>query len=169
MLQKYLKSSRQQLPHLLPGLPQSMSPSQQIVEFLATCLKYDLSPLAFLQRFYSGHSSVFEQRNWHRTVSTLAAAYKDKKGTESSLNNGVYADNQSNSSLSIDPLDEFENWSLICDELSSRMIRHGTEFLLRKDDVSVFVTISNIPNFAITEEVINPNCNKFVVSSETCV
>ena len=174
MLQKYLKSSRQQLPQLLPSLPESLSPSQQIVDYLATCLKYDISPLAFLQRFYSGQNAVFEERNWLQKTENLISLKPDKNQSkgDQSLNNGLTAEQgktRSGLGISYVDMDDFENWSLICDDLSSRMIRHGTEFLLRKNDISLFVTITNIPNFAITEEVINPQCNKFIISSETCV
>jgi len=174
-LQKYLKTTRQQLPQLLPTSVETVYPEQvkqhlndsqedqetttkqpqQIIQYLATCLKYDLSPLVFLRRFQSKSSRVYETQ-------------------EEDLFNEMYNQEKSEQSRKADkddknPLANYSNWSLICDELSNRMVRHGTEFLLRKDDISLYVTISKLPDFALSEEVINPNCNKFVLSSETCV
>lgn len=172
-LQKYLKTTRQQLPHLLPTVNSNSEPikdkhlnkddeattsvtkqPQQIIKYLATCLKYDLSPIVFLKRLQSETSRVFEtpEELFNELLYNQEKSEEDRKNER----NG-------------NPLANYSNWSLICDELSNRMVRHGTEFLLRKDDISLYVTISKLPDFALSEEVINPNCNKFVLSSETCV
>jgi vang-like len=44
-------------------------------------------------------------------------------------------------------------------------------FQLRQGDVSLLCRISNLPHFNITEEIIEPKSNKFVLrlSSETSV
>lgn len=177
-LQKYLKTTRQQLPRLMPSTPErtcepakerhlndsqedsSETPKQpqQIIQYLATCLKYDLSPLVFLRRLQSKTSRVYEAPE----EDLLNELYNVEKGETESARKSEQNSNKN-------PLVNYSNWSLICDELSNRMVRHGTEFLLRKDDVSLYVTISKLPDFALSEEVINPNCNKFVLSSETCV
>lgn len=178
-LQKYLKTTRQQLPQLLPSVQEKAGGSpdpikerhlndseedanetpkqpQQIIQYLATCLKYDLSPLVFLRRLQSKTSRVYEAPE----EDGLNELYNAEKGEH---------ERKSERNSNKNPLANYSNWSLICDELSNRMVRHGTEFLLRKNDVSLYVTISKLPDFALSEEVINPNCNKFVLSSETCV
>lgn len=178
-LQKYLKTTRQQLPQLLPTTQEkgygaepikerhlndsqedaneTPKQPQQIINYLATCLKYDLSPLVFLRRLQAKTSRVYEAPE----EDLLNELYNAEKGEPESARKAERALKN--------PLANYSNWSLICDELSNRMVRHGTEFLLRKDDVSLYVTISKLPDFALSEEVINPNCNKFVLSSETCV
>lgn len=63
------------------------------------------------------------------------------------------------------------NWALICDELLSRPIVDGCTFQLIQNDVSLTVSINKIPHFTISEEVIDPKSNKFVLklNSETSV
>lgn len=64
-----------------------------------------------------------------------------------------------------------QTWALICEELLSRPIRHGTQFQLRQNDVSLLCQIKKLPHFNITEEVVDPKSNKFVLrlNSETSV
>ncbi|XP_065080302.1 vang-like protein 1 [Ochlerotatus camptorhynchus] len=63
------------------------------------------------------------------------------------------------------------NWALICDELLSRPISDGCTFQLIQNDVSLTVSINKIPHFTISEEVVDPKSNKFVLklNSETSV
>ena len=179
-LQKYLKTTRQQLPQLLPSVQEkggryeqakerhlndsqedaneTPKQPQQIIQYLATCLKYDLSPFVFLRRLQAKTSRVYEAPE----EDLLNELYNAEKGEHESARKPDQNRNKN-------PLANYSNWSLICDELSNRMVRHGTEFLLRKDDVSLYVTISKLPDFALQEEIINPSSNKFVMSSETCV
>lgn len=64
-----------------------------------------------------------------------------------------------------------QSWSLICDELLSRPIFDNCVFQLVQNDVSLTVSIHKIPYFKITEKVVDPKCNKFVMrmNSETSV
>lgn len=64
-----------------------------------------------------------------------------------------------------------QTWALICEELLSRGITHGTYFQLRQNDVSLVCQIKRLPHFNITEEVVDPKSNKFVLrlNSETSV
>jgi vang-like len=68
-------------------------------------------------------------------------------------------------------LTEVQGWALICDTLLSRPIRAGTLFQLRQGEVSLLVTVHNLPHLHLTEEIIDPKSNKFVLrmSSETSV
>lgn len=64
-----------------------------------------------------------------------------------------------------------QSWSLICNELLTRALKDGTVFQLRQNDLSLLCTIHTLPHFSITEEVINPKSNRFVLklNSETSV
>lgn len=66
---------------------------------------------------------------------------------------------------------QIQSWSLICEELLSRPIRNNCSFQLIQNDVSLTITIHKIPFFSITEEVVDPKSNKFVLklNSETSV
>ncbi|XP_063225353.1 vang-like protein 2 [Bacillus rossius redtenbacheri] len=64
-----------------------------------------------------------------------------------------------------------QTWALICEELLSRPIGHGVTFQLRQNDVSLICHVRDLPHFNITEEVVDPKSNKFVLrlNSETSV
>jgi vang-like len=64
-----------------------------------------------------------------------------------------------------------QSWSLICDELLSRPIFDTCVFQLVQNDVSLTVSVYKMPHFTITEKVVDPKCNKFVLrlNSETSV
>jgi len=66
---------------------------------------------------------------------------------------------------------DVQSWALICDTLLSRSIGSGTVFQLRQGDVSLLCTVHSLPHLAISEEIIDPKSNKFVLrlSSETSV
>lgn len=64
-----------------------------------------------------------------------------------------------------------QSWALICEELLSRPIQNGITFQLRQNDISLLCYIRQLPHFSITEEVVDPKSNKFVLrlNSETSV
>ncbi|XP_044257832.1 vang-like protein 2 [Tribolium madens] len=66
---------------------------------------------------------------------------------------------------------DVQTWALICEELLTRPIGDNMSFQLRQNDVSLLCTIKKIPHFNITEEVVDPKSNKFVLrlNSETSV
>lgn len=66
---------------------------------------------------------------------------------------------------------ELQSWSLICEDLLSRPVRDGTTFQLRQNDVSLLCQIRRLPHFNISEEIVHPKSNKFVLrlNSETSV
>uniref|UniRef100_T1KVZ3 Uncharacterized protein n=2 Tax=Tetranychus urticae TaxID=32264 RepID=T1KVZ3_TETUR len=120
-LQKFLRVTRQQPRHTV----------ESIVDHLATCLTYDLSPKAFLETFFNP-----------RPVISCSTECKP-----------------------------IQTWGLVSDVLLTRTIESGTIFMLRQNDVSLLVTVTSIPHLNITEEIIDPKCNKFVfkMNSETSV
>ncbi|XP_056631374.1 vang-like protein 1 [Diorhabda carinulata] len=66
---------------------------------------------------------------------------------------------------------EVQTWALICEEILTRPIRDGVVFQLRQNDVSILCNIKKLPHFNVTEEVVDPKSNKFVLrlNSETSV
>ncbi|XP_055693360.1 vang-like protein 2 [Lutzomyia longipalpis] len=64
-----------------------------------------------------------------------------------------------------------QSWSLICDELLSRPLSDGCSFQLIQSDISLVVTVHRLPHFHVSEEVVDPKSNKFVLklNSETSV
>lgn len=66
---------------------------------------------------------------------------------------------------------ETQTWVLVCDQLLSRAVDGETVFQLRQGDVSLLVTVRRLPHFNLTEDVIDPKTNKFVLrlNSETSV
>ncbi|XP_055317566.1 vang-like protein 1 [Sitodiplosis mosellana] len=64
-----------------------------------------------------------------------------------------------------------QSWSLVCDELLSRPISNNSVFQLVQNDISLLVTVYKLPHFNLSEEVVDPKSNKFVLrlNSETSV
>ncbi|XP_054271217.1 vang-like protein 2-B [Macrosteles quadrilineatus] len=64
-----------------------------------------------------------------------------------------------------------QSWSLICDELLSRPLGPNTVFQLRQNDISLLCQVRELPHFHLSEEVVDPKSNKFVLrlNSETSV
>ena len=63
-------------------------------------------------------------------------------------------------------------WALICDTLLSRNLKAGTVFQLRQGtDTSLLCEVHPLPHFSISEEVIDPRTNRFLLrqNSETPV
>ncbi|XP_022668221.1 vang-like protein 2 [Varroa jacobsoni] len=121
-LQKFLRITRQQPRHTMQG----------ILEHLATCLHYDLSPKAFLEKYLKYEPVLQDERELATSI---------------------------------------QSWALVCDVLLSRPVKEGITFILRQGDVSLMASVHNLPHFNITEEVVDPKCNKFQLrlQSETSV
>lgn len=66
---------------------------------------------------------------------------------------------------------DIQSWSLISDELLSRPIYNNCVFQLVQNDISLTISVHNMPQFNITEKVVDPKCNMFVLklNSETSV
>lgn len=64
-----------------------------------------------------------------------------------------------------------QRWSLISDELLARPLADNVEFQLRQGDISLICTIKQLPKFSLTEEVVDPKSNRFILrlNSETSV
>lgn len=120
-LQKYLRVTRQQPRHTM----------ESILQHLSTCLSYDMSPRAFLEKYL--------------ITSPVLQNDREVGGSQS--------------------------WALICDTMLTRSIGDGTVFQLRQGDVSLLCSVHSLPHLAISEEIIDPKSNKFVLrmSSETSV
>lgn len=64
-----------------------------------------------------------------------------------------------------------QSWSLVCDEMLSRPLSNNCVFQLIQNDISLLISVSKLPHFHLTEEVVDPKSNKFVLklNSETSV
>lgn len=64
-----------------------------------------------------------------------------------------------------------QTWALVCDVLLSRPLKPGVTFLLRQGEVSLLVSVHALPHFNVTEEIVDPKSNRFVLrlNSETSV
>ena len=65
-----------------------------------------------------------------------------------------------------------ERWVLVCEHNVVRELEAGMEFQLRHGaDVSLMCHVRKLPHFSVTEEVVDPKSNKFVLrlNSETSV
>ncbi|XP_041980082.1 vang-like protein 1 isoform X2 [Aricia agestis] len=62
-------------------------------------------------------------------------------------------------------------WSLISDELLARPLADNIEFQLRQGDISLICSIKQLPKFSLSEEVVDPKSNRFILrlNSETSV
>ncbi|XP_074652773.1 vang-like protein 1 [Tubulanus polymorphus] len=120
-LQKYLRITRQQPRYTM----------ESIMQHLATCISYDMSPKAFLEKYITQGPVILSDREYRRT----------------------------------------QPWVLICDTLLSRAVEDGCIFQLRQGEVALLCTLRKIPHYSLTEEVIDPKTNKFVLrlNSETSV
>ncbi|CAK1541901.1 unnamed protein product [Leptosia nina] len=64
-----------------------------------------------------------------------------------------------------------QRWSLISDELLARPLADNIEFQLRQGDISLICSVRQLPKFNLSEEVVDPKSNRFVLrlNSETSV
>ncbi|XP_063534858.1 vang-like protein 1 [Cydia strobilella] len=64
-----------------------------------------------------------------------------------------------------------QRWALISDDLLARPLADNQEFQLRQGDISLICSIRQLPKFNISEEVVDPKSNRFVLrlNSETSV
>ncbi|XP_005100189.1 vang-like protein 2 [Aplysia californica] len=64
-----------------------------------------------------------------------------------------------------------ERWLLVCEQLLTRELDHRMVFQLKKGPVALLCTVAKIPHFSLTEEMLHPKANKFVLrlNSETSV
>jgi vang-like len=120
-LQKYLRITRQQPKYSMDN----------VLNHLAMCINYDISPKAFVERYISQGSIIMSEKDYKAIM----------------------------------------KWVLVCDQLLSREIEHNLTFQLRQNDVSLLCVVKRLPHFNLTEDVIDPKTNKFVLrlNSETSV
>ena len=66
---------------------------------------------------------------------------------------------------------DVHSWALVSERLLYRDIQPGTIFQLRQGDISLLCHVEKLPHFHVSEEIIDPNSNRFVLrlNSETSV
>ncbi|CAG2256124.1 vang-like protein 2-B [Mytilus edulis] len=120
-LQKFLRITRQQPKYSMDN----------VLNHLALCINYDMSPKAFVERYMPNGAIIMSEKDCRPVT----------------------------------------KWVLVCDQLLSREIEHNLTFQLRQNDVSLLCVVKRLPHFNLTEDVIDPKTNKFVLrlNSETSV
>ncbi|XP_076438548.1 vang-like protein 2 [Babylonia areolata] len=64
-----------------------------------------------------------------------------------------------------------DRWVLVCEHNVVREVGEGVQFRLRHGEVSLMCCVRRLPHFSVTEEVVDPKSNRFVLrlNSETSV
>lgn len=148
-LQKYLRITRQQPRHTM----------ESILQHLALCIRYGMSPKAFIEKFVVASPVLqvsFSNLNYTKldqnvnidAITLIFVAFQNDREHR-----------------------QVQSWSLICDSLLTRSIKSGCVFQLRQGDVSLLCQVQRLPHFNIAEEIIDAASNKFLLrnSSETPV
>lgn len=143
-LQKFLRVTRQQPRHTM----------ESILQHLANCLSYDMSPRAFLEK-YLVTKPVLQVE--------LLISTESRGGNPLDISN-AYIQNERE-------VREVHSWSLISERLLYRDIQPGSLFQLRQGDISLLCQVYKMPHFNLSEEIIDPLSNRFVLrlNSETSV
>lgn len=142
-LQKFLRITRQQPRHTM----------ESILQHLANCLKFDMSPKAFLERYVVTSPVLQVRRYIHPVLLVLQLHWH-------------YLFQNDREHKPVQP------WALICDTLLSRNLKPGIIFQLRQGtEVSLLCEVHPLPHFSISEEVIDHRTNRFLLRhhSETPV
>lgn len=68
-------------------------------------------------------------------------------------------------------LSDAESWSLVSESFISQGVDAGTQFVLKKSDITLLCVVKRMPFFNISEQVVNSKEQKFILrlNSETSV
>lgn len=146
-LRRYLRVTRQQ----------PFYNRETIIQHLADCISYDMSPKSFLQRYLTAEPLIFNQKSLLATANHLPPSSNPKKT------------NNNNSLNIMKTLDQ--SWILISDTVLYQNIEDNLMIVLKQNDVSLMCTFKKLPRFNIIEDIIDPKRNKFMLklNSETTV
>ncbi len=145
-LRRYLRITRQQ-PYFS---------RDSIVSHLANCISYDMSPRAFLQRYFNSEPLIFNQR----ALCTSAGQLPPPPQSTS---------NQNISKLNYKTPEQ--SWILICDTVLYQNVEDNLMLVLKQNDVTLMCTFKRLPHFNLIEDILDSKRNKFVLkmNSETSV
>ncbi|KAH9594757.1 Vang-like protein 1 [Schistosoma haematobium] len=158
-LQKYMRVTRQQARH----------PVDMVIDHLALCLAYGLSPHAFLERF--NPSAATPQQDAAAAAAAIATVKRAK-----------YQQNikQVNTSDNLDPYPLLPKlvhpggqqvWSIVADRALSRSLADGAIFQLRRgNELSLLCTVRRLPLIYLIEEILEPlEAGRFVLRTDNAV
>ena len=141
-LRRYLRVTRQQ----------PFFSRDSILNHLAQCISYDISPKAFLDRYVNGESLGFNERALVNSYVQTTRKYS-----------GIQSENES--------VKTDQNWILICEDVLYQSVADGLMVVLKQGEVSLMCTFKRLPKFRLIEDILDPKRNKFVLklNSETTV
>ncbi|CAH8442392.1 unnamed protein product [Schistosoma turkestanicum] len=158
-LQKYMRVTRQQARH----------PVDMVIDHLALCLAYGLSPHAFLERF--NPLAATPQQDAAAAAAAIATAKRAKHQQNAK---------QVNTSDSPDPYPILPKlvhpggqqvWSIVADRALSRSLADGAIFQLRRgNELSLLCTVRRLPLIYLIEEILEPlEAGRFVLRTDNAV
>ncbi|CAL8107435.1 unnamed protein product [Calicophoron daubneyi] len=165
-LQKYMRVTRQQARH----------PVDMVIDHLALCLAYGLSPQAFLERF--NPAAATPQLDAAAAASAIMTAKRDKKQQQQQQQQQAQSGQNgppSNSVNSLLPKHVYpggqQSWSIVADRALSRSLADGAIFQLRRgSEISLLCTVRRLPLIRLIEEVLEPlEAGRFALNTENAV
>jgi vang-like len=157
-LRRYLRITRQQ-PYFT---------RDSIVAHLANCISYDMSPKAFLEKYVSGESLLFNERalinpfNQYKQLQMQQELMHKQQQQQQLVNRNNYA-------TGLKTLDQ--TWILISDNALYQNIEDNLMIVLKQNDVTLMCNFKRLPRFKLIEDILDPKRNKFMLklNSETTV
>ncbi|VDP65771.1 unnamed protein product [Echinostoma caproni] len=167
-LQKYMRVTRQQARH----------PVDMVIDHLALCLAYGLSPHAFLERF--NPAAATPQLDAAAAATAIRTAKRDRKQQQQqqqqvhprsgrpSHSNGL--DNGPLLPKHVYPGGQ-QAWSIVADRALSRSLADGAIFQLRRgSELSLLCTVRRLPLIRLIEEVLEPlEAGRFALNTDNAV
>ncbi|KAH8853065.1 Vang-like protein isoform 2 [Schistosoma japonicum] len=158
-LQKYMRVTRQQARH----------PVDMVIDHLALCLAYGLSPHAFLERF--NPSAATPQQDAAAAAAAISTVRRAKHQQNAK---------RINTSDNPDPFPLLpklvhpggqQMWSIVADRALSRSLADGAIFQLRRgNDLSLLCTVRRLPLIYLIEEILEPlEAGRFVLRTDNAV
>lgn len=160
-LQKYMRATRQQSRH----------PVDMVIDHLALCLAYGLSPNAFLERF--NPLTATPQQDAAAAASAIVTAKRARKHQQRASERSGYKDIQDSDPLlpkHVHPGGQ-QIWSIVADRALSHSLADGAVFQLRRgSDVSLLCTVRQLPLIYLVEEILEPlEAGRFTLRTENSV
>ncbi|KAF8561253.1 hypothetical protein P879_11707 [Paragonimus westermani] len=163
-LQKYMRVTRQQARH----------PVDMVIDHLALCLAYGLSPHAFLERF--NPATATPQFDAAAAATAILTAKRDRKHQrltrqqqqQPQLSNGI--DNSPVLPKHVHPGGQ-QTWSIVADRALSRSLADGAIFQLRRgNEISLLCTVRRLPLIRLIEEALEPlEAGRFALNTDNAV
>lgn len=141
-LRRYLRLTKQQ-PYF---------PRESVLDHLAECIAYDISPQTFLAKYFQNGESIG----------------MNERALAASNNINLLA----SSNYNFDQVTMEQNWLVLSDQKSLyQNIEHGLKLVLKQNEVSLVCEFKRLPRFSIAEDMLDMDRNKFLIklNSETTV